>query len=263
VTTSGSTLQRLDRVFELADATILDFEFEAELSVADLRRFVGYGLGLLDAYPDHPVHTVAICGPRTRQAPSPLNLAPIPYRLTCVLVGDQDGEATLVRLRALAASGQPWNEEDRLDLVLLPLMRQGQGTEAVVREGLALARALPATEQPRAMGALLALAYHYRGEAVLNRLLEELMSTNLLDEIFAQKREQWFAQGIEQGVAQGIEQGVARGRAEEARLLLRRYLERRFEAIPPALDERIAAADADTLTALFDRAIAVSTIDAL
>ena len=73
------------------------------------------------------------------------------------------------------------------------------------------------------------------------------MSSNLLEEIFAERLEERFAQG----------------RAEEARMLLRRYLERRFGAIPPALDERIAAADADSLTVLFDRALAAATIDVL
>ncbi len=252
-------LDRLDRVFELEDDTILNLEFEAALSLADLRRFLGYGLGLLDAYPGKAVQTVVLCGPRTRTAAGPIDLAPLPYRLTCVLIGDGDGEATLARLRALAATGQPWSQEDRLDLALLPVLRHGRDTEAVVREGLELARALPAAEQPRAIGALLALAYHYAGEAVLNRLVEGLMSTNLLEQIFAEQLEQRFTQGQ----AEGRAEGQAEGRAEEARLLLRRYLKQRFGTIPPDLEARMASLDAEALTALFDRALTASTIDAL
>ena len=268
-------LERLDRVFELEDATILDLEFEAELSVADLRRFVGYGLGLLDAYPGQPAHTLVLCGRRTRAVPTPMDLAPIPYKLTCVRLGDQDGEATLVRLRALAAGGGAWGPADRLDLALLPMMAHERPTEAVVREGLVLAQALPEAERARPMGALLALAYHEEGAAALDRLMEELMSTTLLDQIFAEKLEQRFAlgvqQGIEQGVQQGIEQGVQQGvaqglqlgRAAEARLLLRRYLERRFGAVPPAIEARIAAADVAELDALFDRALAAEGVATL
>ena len=70
--------------------------------------------------------------------PGPLDLWPIPYRLTCVRLGDQDGAAARAWLRALAASGGPWGAENRLDLAPLPLMRQGRGTDAVVREGLGL-----------------------------------------------------------------------------------------------------------------------------
>jgi len=270
-------LERLDRVFELEDRTILDLEFEATLSVEDLCRFVVYGMGLLGAYPGQPAHTLVLCGPRTRAVPPTIDLAPIPYRLTCVRLGDQDGEAALARLRALAARGGAWGPEDRLDLALLPLMRHaaGTGTEAVVREGLELAQSLPEGERARPMGALLALAYHYEGEAVLGGLLEELMNTTVLDQIFAEKLEQRYVQGvqqgieqgvqqgIEQGVQQGIEQGVQLGSAGEARLLLRRYLGLRFGAIPPALDGRIADASTAELNALFDRAVAANTIDAL
>lgn len=60
------------------------------------------------------------------------------------------------------------------------------------------------------------------------------MRTTVLDRIFAEK----------------LEQGIEQERAEEARLLLRRYLEHRFGTIPPALDARIAAAGASELDAL-------------
>lgn len=244
-------LERLDHVFELEDGTILHLEFEAAVSAADLRRFVRYGLALLEAYPGRRVQTVVFCGPRTRQAPLPIDGGTLPYRLDSVLVGAQDGAATLARLRAVAAGGQPWSEADRLDLVLLPLMRHEQDTEAVVRAGLTLAASLPAVEQPRAMGALLALAYHYVGEAALNRLMEGLMATDLLAQVLAESRQQ------------GIAQGIAQGRAEEARMLLRRYLEQRFGAIPQAMEERMATSDAEALTALFERALAATTIEAI
>ena len=183
----------------------------------------------------------------------------IPYRLTCVRLGDQDGEVALARLRATPVRGYPasggiWGPEDRLDLALLPLMRQATGTrtEAVVRdEGLELAQALPEGERARPMGALLALAYHCEGEAVLGSLLKELMNTTVLDEIFAEKLEQRYVQGVQQGSA------------GEARRRLRRYLAQRFGSIPPALDGRIAASGTAELDALFDRALVADTIDTL
>ena len=77
------------------------------------------------------------------------------------------------------------------------------------------------------------------------------MTTNLLAQV--------LAESLEQGRAEGVE----RGRAEEARVLLRRYLQRRFGAIPPTVEERIAESDADTLTALFDRALFATAIEDL
>ena len=68
--------------------------------------------GLLGLEVEHPV-------PRP---PAHLGMAQasIPYRLTCVLLGDEDGEAAPARLRALAASEAAWSAGDLLDLALLP-----------------------------------------------------------------------------------------------------------------------------------------------
>jgi hypothetical protein len=99
------------------------------------------------------------------------------------------------------------------------------------------------------MGFLLAQAYHYQGQDLLNCLVEEIMSTNLLDQIFERRFAERFEQGIEQGATQG------------RREMLRRYLERRFGTIPPALDRRIAAAGSEELTTMFDQAVSAGTID--
>ncbi|HVA88200.1 MAG TPA: DUF4351 domain-containing protein [Chloroflexota bacterium] len=69
--------------------------------------------------------------------------------------------------------------------------------------------------------------------------------------------------GIAEGIALGKERGLARGRAEERRALLRRLLEQRFGAIPPALEARIVDSDTEALTTLFDRALASPTLDDL
>jgi len=153
------------------------------------------------------------------------------------------------------------SEEDRLDLVLLPLMRHKQGTEAVAREGLALARALPPDARPRVLGAILALAYHYEGKQVLDRLVEELMATQTWEEVLVDRLERGQAQAEAQGMARGMAQGMDLGRAEGERALLCRLLTRRFAAIPDSLQERIAALDPEALTALFDRALAAASLD--
>ena len=261
-------LERLDKVFEMVGRGILHLEAQARLSKRDLRRFLGYGLALLNIYEDREIWTVVLCGPGVRVAQAPIEIPAIGYHMVFVLLGDQDGEATLERLRALAASGRPWTEEDRLDLVLLPLMRHQQGTEMVAREGLALAGALPPDDRPRAMGAILALAYHYEGKQVLDRLVEELMATKtweerLVDAIDRRRAEQARidAEIEAQAQAQGMAQGLDLGRAEGERVLLRRLLERRFGAIPDALQDRIAGLDAEALTALFDRALAAASLD--
>ncbi|HVA92330.1 MAG TPA: hypothetical protein VNL71_21095 [Chloroflexota bacterium] len=257
-------LERLDSVFELTDGSILHLEFQARLERGDLIRFLRYGLALVEAYEGRQVWTVIVGGPGVRQAPPSIDLGMIPYRLTCVLLGDQDGEAVLIRLQTLAVSGAPWSETDRLDLYLLLLMRHRQGTETVAREGLALAEALPDADRPRVIGAILSLAYHYEGRDIFDRLVEGLMATKVWEKQLVETLERGIERGIalgeERGIALGEERGLARGRAEERQALLRRLLEQRFGPIPPALEARIAASDAEALAVLLDRALVTPTL---
>jgi hypothetical protein len=242
-------LQRLDTLFELEDDSILHLEFQARLTLLDLIRFLHYALALLQAYPGRRIRTVILCGPGVRQASPPIDLGPLPYTLSYVLIGTQDGDATLARLQALTSSGAVWSEADRLDLYLLLLMRHRQSTETVAREGLRLAEALPTADRPRVIGAILSLAYHYEGQTLLDRLVEELMATQVW--------EQQLVESLERGIEQGIEQG----RAEERRELLRRAVSRRFGAIPPSLEARIVTADSEALTSLFDQVVVAASLD--
>jgi len=111
-------LERLDSCFEQVDGGLLDVEFEHAASVDALARFIGYGMALIRAY-KRPTRTIVLFGPSVRQAPPPIDCGLVPYRLDCVLIADWDGAATLDRLRRRVESGEPWREEDLLDLMVL------------------------------------------------------------------------------------------------------------------------------------------------
>lgn len=57
--------------------------------------------------------------------------------------------------------------------------------------------------------------------------------------------------------------GLARGRAEGTRETVRRFIQARFGVVPPAVEQRIAAADWATLDQLIERAAVVPTVDDL
>jgi len=65
------------------------------------------------------------------------------------------------------------------------------------------------------------------------------------------------------GLARGLARGREEGREEGARETLRRFVEARFGAVSPALEQRIAAADRATLDQLVARAAVVPTVDDL
>jgi hypothetical protein len=242
-------LQQLDSVFLLDDGSLLHLEFQAAYLRYDLIRFAEYDLGL---HREHrrDVHTAIFYGPAVTRRPPPLLVGTLRFAPHMVLLGRRSGTQALRRLRAQVRSGLPLTETDRLDLMLLPLMRHRQPAEAVVHEAVTLARQLPQPEQERALGPILGLAYHYLGEVVLNRLMEDLMATSTMRE--------YFAEAIEQGLAQGLE----RGRVEKSHAYIVRTLARRFGTVPAALQERLAqVTEQDRLDALFDAALSVERIE--
>lgn len=71
-----------------------------------------------------------------------------------------------------------------------------------------------------------------------------------------------IAQGVAQGVAQGMAQGMAQGQAAGERRALHKILTRRFGTLPAAIEQRIAAADLDTLERWIEQAIGADSLEA-
>ncbi len=258
-------MERLDTVFELADSRLLHLEYQSTYDREDLLRFLRYDVGLYQKE-RRQIETVVIYGPNVTAAPSELSLGSVHYRVTNVHLGTRDGEETYRRLQAHVAQRQPLGEREQLDLVFLPLMANQRPTEEVIRSALDLAQHLPQErERLRTIGALLALAYHYlRGEA-FDRLMEDVMAKNLLENVLARSLQEGFdrgfAQGREQGLAQGLEQGLEQGLVQARREgILKALASRRLDPTP-ALVERLAEVeDPALLDVLFDVALRATTL---
>ncbi|MCH2558151.1 MAG: Rpn family recombination-promoting nuclease/putative transposase [Alcanivorax sp.] len=83
----------------------------------------------------------------------------------------------------------------------------------------------------------------------------------MIDNRFAEWKEQQRREGVLQGVAQGREQGLEQGRAVEARRLLGRLLARRFGPVSDHIQARLEAADTDQLELWIERLLDVNTLD--
>src|SRR5438105_15042187 len=220
--------QHTDQLFRLADDSILHLEFQTTLRPGELVRFAAYNLAVCQQY-EQPVWTVVLYGAGIRSAPDTWQSGSLTFRVQNILVGQEDGDAVLQRLREKAARGEAFTAADRVDLILSPLMRQSRPVQDVLREAAPLTQRLPKEQQEPTVGALLGLAYHYVEEDVVKAILEELSMANPLQEL--------------------IDERVARGELEGQRKMLRIFLQSRFGALPETIEERIAAAGADQLDA--------------
>jgi flagellar biosynthesis/type III secretory pathway protein FliH len=145
-----------------------------------------------------------------------------------------------------------------VDLIFLPLMRHTGPAEIIVKEAATLARQIPQPEQVRVLGPLLGPSYHYLGEGILNTLMEELMASSTMRELFADAIEQGMAQGMARGMTEGLERGKIDARRDD----ILRILTRRLGPVALALQETLLRVDdAARLDTLFDAALTVASLD--
>ena len=234
--------ERPDNLFRLADAAIVQFEFQMKRNPDDLERFYRTQFAVAEHY-QCPVHTVVLYGPEVAEAPDTLDRGSAVFRVTNVYIGAMDGEAVVAMLRERLAAGQPLSEVERARLKLLPLMRQRRPLIEVLHEVAVLARGLPREEREETLGTMIGLAYNYLGPEMSEQLLEVLTMANALENLIADT--------------------LVRGRTEGMRDLVRGAVERRFGPPSAALERRIAGADEPTLSGILDRLAAASRSEEL
>lgn len=230
-------LEQLDSVFELADGSLLHLEFQTAHRRETLPRFLLYDAYLLERF-GKPIHTIVFYGADVATAAAEYDGGAVQYKVENVLLGQQDGEATYQRLRALITRRSGLTPEQRLDLIFLPLMSHRRSRSEIIVEALGLARQLPERQQREAMAALIGLGHRFLTERELDAVLEGLMNTSLGQQL------------IDRGIVQARQRDVAV------------VLTRRFGVPPAAIVERIAQiTDPQQLETVLDVALSVADLD--
>jgi hypothetical protein len=251
--------QYADRLFQLADDSLLDLEMQSDFAAEDVLRFGDYSW---TGFRQHrkKVHTVVIYGPAvTVEPPDVVDAGGHTFRLTNILLAREDGDATLARLREKVAHGEPLDDVDRVDLALTPLLRHRRALNDVMPEVVPLVQALPEEERAEPVGTILGLAYHYLDDSVAAAILEVLKMTNALEEMIAQG----ITRGLEEGRAEGRAEGLREGEDVGKRAALLTLLRSRFGTVPPALEARIAMARGTSLDALIAQAAIADRVELL
>ncbi len=174
--------EETDLLFRLADGSILHIEFQTTVRVDDLGRFLGYHLAAHARY-RKPVTTVVFYGAGITSAPPEFNTSQCVFQPRIVLLGNEDGTSVLRELREKVARGETLTQDDQVQLIFLPLMRQEQALEEILPEAARLSEALPAETREMTVGALLGLAYHRVDVAVIMAILKEMGMQSVLEQL--------------------------------------------------------------------------------
>ncbi len=237
-------------LFRLADDNLLHIAFKVDPDASTLLDAMSLGVAAYMHY-HRPINTVVLCEAAIDAAPDTLDTGSLTVQVTNVMLGREDGPAILGRLRRMARHGEPFTSADRVDFILLPLLRHDRALRALLPEVVEAALALPEAERATVVVGLAALAIRYADAEFARALLEELHMTETLDAL------------IDDGIRRGHERGKAEGLVEGKRAALRTVLDARFGVVPPALKRRIAGADPEALDALLVRAARAEHIELL
>ena len=237
-------------LFGLAGEPLLHVEFKITPDADTLWDAMRYNLAAAMHY-EQPIQTVVLCGPAITSAPDRLEAGSLTLQVTNILLGQEDGSLALQRLRHKARRREPFTGADRVDLLLLPLLRHIRPLQALLPDIVEVGRALPEEERARTIGGLAALTMGYVDAEFAHSLLEALHMANTLDTL------------IDEGICRGHALGKAEGLAEGKRAALRTVLYVRFGVLPAALEERITRADPEALDALLIRAARATHLETL
>lgn len=251
-------IEYMDALFRLADGSLLHIEFQTTQRRRDLARFALYVAELINRYRTEKIYTLVIYGAGIDSAPDHLDRGSLVYTVRNVFLGTRDGAAVLRHLQARLASTGTIDEDDRLDMVFLPLMRHDRPMVDVLTDAVEVIRRLPEPVQRQTFAGMLGIGYRSLTGTDLDSLVEKLMSTptglRLLDELLERGDRRY-----QEGRDQGLEQGILRGKRED----ILRILSLRFPAAPPTLPTRLQAVEtAERLDSLLELALTVPSVEA-
>jgi hypothetical protein len=244
--------ERLDDLFELRDASLLHHEYQSTHTPDTLPRFLSYDVALYLAT-KRTIHTLIFYGPRVRKAPSVLNIGSIRYQVHQVFLGREDGEAVLAVIRRTLDQGKPLTPNQQADLVFAPIMGRKRRSQVEIC-GDALDQALriaDEADQQKAMGSILALAYHVLERPDFDELMERLttMHSDVLDRVYRAQE------------AKGLKQGIEQGRVEAEQRDILRVLAVRLGPVPEAMAARVAqVSDSARLAVLLESAATATNL---
>ncbi len=234
----------LDRVFVLADHSLLHLEFQSTRE-RTLYRFYRYAVALTLQY-QTPVRTVVIYLVPAGDAPTRLELGSVDYTVQNISIAEKDGTATWARLRTLAP--EDWAEGDIMDLAFFPFMKDARTQAERAILAAKLASTIPGGMGRLASALIVGLTSSLVEPDVLKSMKEVIRMNDLITELAQEALARGWKEGIERGRELGLEQGKelgleqgkqlglevgkAEGRVQGRRELLVALLSARFGELP-------------------------------
>ena len=236
---------RLDNLFILEDNSLALIDYESTFSMEDVVKYVNYVARILKRFcrenTEIPIlHLIIIFSADIQSIKTEI------YDFGCMklciepaFLTDMDTEHIYNRLKAKINSGEKLNDEELLEIIVLPLTVEGKKPkQELVKNTVELAKGIADENQMiQALAGIITFADKVIDKEYADYVKGAIMMTKVAQLIF----DEGLEKGIEQGIEKGIDQGIERGRAVEAIRCIRIKMDKGYEAavIADLLEQKV------------------------
>ena len=148
----------MDFVFLLEDDTYLHLEFQTEIRIADLDRFLEYDVALYKVK-RKSIRTAIVYNQGGDEAVTQLDRGSVQYKAQAICMGRFDGERIYRELQRKVKWQERLDDLDQLNLIFLPLMRGNATPSERAIKAVELAKQVQdESQQTFLIGALIAIS---------------------------------------------------------------------------------------------------------
>ena len=170
-----------DYVFLLEDDTCEHFEFQTKYNKEDLIRFAKYDLRLYER-DKREITTVIIYSSDVKTAAESLKIGSLVYTPINVMMCNYDGNAIFTDLENKLKTVQELSENDMLNLIFLPLMKNNIPKYQLAEKSVKLAKTIKNESKSNlCVASAIAFSYKYLSYDEINNLMEALKMNNVIE----------------------------------------------------------------------------------
>jgi hypothetical protein len=138
--------RRADSIFLLADGSILLLEYESNSRIVEnMYKYIDYVLRISNRfYKEHKeivkVNVAVIYASNIKRANNEMNIGSVGINVESVFMKNYDGDKIYLEIDSKIKSDEKLNDEDLMNLILLPLMSSSKDNHEVIRDTIEIAK---------------------------------------------------------------------------------------------------------------------------
>jgi predicted house-cleaning noncanonical NTP pyrophosphatase (MazG superfamily) len=207
----------VDFLFELENQTFLHLEFQTTYQESDFDRFMFYNSLLFEKH-KKPIITSIIYGAEVLNAPVEKDYGSIHFKPKGIFMKDFNGDHVLHQIMAKVESKQELNQEELLQLMLLPLMKTNDTRSQRVLDAVSVAGQIPDKETKKNVLTMLAIfSAKFLNEEEMDTLIGGFQMVNVFEELGKRYMEQGKQAGIQEGLQKGLQEELQEGMEQKAK----------------------------------------------